>query len=45
MDYLRPIVDPAKNKIWIIYVRTQVNIAKDGFELNSDTSKNRKRWI
>ncbi len=45
MDYLGPIVDPAKDKIWIIYVRTQVNIAKDGFELCPDTSQNRKRWI
>jgi len=36
---------PAKNKIWIIYVRTQVKIAKDGFDLCPDTSQNRKRWI
>jgi len=42
MGYLYPIVDPAKNKIWIIYVRIQVKIAKDGFELCPDTSQNRK---
>ena len=47
MDYLSPIVDPAKNKIpvWNIYVRAQVKIAKDGFDLCPDTSQNRKRWI
>ena len=27
------------------YVRTQVKIAKDGFDLCPDTSQNRKRWI
>jgi len=44
MDYLCPIVDPAKNKIWNIYVRTQVKIAKDGFDLCPNTSQNRKIW-
>ena len=28
----------------LIYVRTQVEIAKDGFDLCPDTSQNRKRW-
>ncbi len=27
------------------YFRTQVKIAKDGFDLCPDTSQNRKRWI
>jgi len=41
---LCPFVDPAKNKIYIYYVRTQVKIAKDGFDLYPDTSQNRKIW-
>ena len=32
-------------KMDLNYVRTQVKIEKDGFELCPDTSKNRKRWI
>jgi len=39
---LYPFVDPAKNKIWINYVRTQVKIAKYGLDLCPDTSQNRK---
>ena len=31
-------------KMDLIYVRTQVKIAKDGFDLCPDTSQNRKRW-
>jgi len=30
---------------YLNYVRTQVKIAKDGFELCPDTSQNRKIWI
>ena len=38
-------MDPANNKTWINYVRTQVKIEKDGFELCPDTSQNGKIWI
>jgi len=31
-------------KMDLNYVRTQVKIAKDGFELFPDTSQNRKIW-
>ena len=45
MDYLCLIVDPRKEqKMDLIYVQTQVKIAKDGFDLCPDTSQNRKRW-
>ena len=46
MDYLCPIVDPRKEQnMDLNYVRTQVKIEKDGFDLCPDTSRNRKRWI
>ncbi len=36
---------PQRTKYGYNYVRTQVKIAKEGFELRPDTSQNRKRWI
>ena len=39
MDYLCQ-----RTKYGYNYVRTQVKIAKDGFDLCPDTSQNRKMW-